>query len=121
MNEINRFLNNYSEVVQQQTQLLRSVIMETLPKIIETPDLPAKMIAYTYGPNYADVICVIFPSKKGVKLSFNRGPLLPDPEKILEGTAKTTRYITIKNDEQILSPVTKELLQQALKLYRENN
>ena len=93
--------------------------MQQLPGILEQLDMPAKMIAYCYGQRYVDLICCIFPSQKGLKLSFYKGIDLPDPYGLLEGNAKTTRYIGIKNDEQIDSPGLQKLVAAALAAYNE--
>jgi hypothetical protein len=76
------------------------------------------MIAYCYGQKYSELICVIIPSKKGLKLGFNRGSTLPDPDKLLQGTGKISRYIEIYNDEQIESNAVKKLIITALNKYR---
>ncbi|MBO9595320.1 MAG: DUF1801 domain-containing protein [Niabella sp.] len=114
---IEDFLALYPASVQKNALLLRQVILRQLPRIGEQLDLPAKMIAYSYSPSYADLICVILPSKKGLKLGFNKGPEIPDPEGLLQGTAKTTRYVVIDNPDQITSPGITKLLTAALKQY----
>ncbi|WP_300599382.1 DUF1801 domain-containing protein [Niabella sp.] len=115
---IEHFLASYSIPVQQHAALLRQVILRQLPGISEQLDLPAKMIAYSYGPGYAGLVCVLLPSKKGLKLGFNKGPEIPDPEGLLQGTAKTTRYVVIDNQDQITSPGIAKLLAAALEQYK---
>ncbi len=61
------FLGNYSKETIQLVMELRKVISSILPAVSEETDLAARMIAYTYGPRYTDMICTIIPSKKGVK------------------------------------------------------
>ncbi|MCD2425321.1 DUF1801 domain-containing protein [Niabella pedocola] len=112
------FLTLYPLSVQCNARLLRQVILGQLPGIDEQLDLPAKMIAYSYGPGYADLICVILPSKKGLKLGFNKGPEIQDPDGLLQGTSKTTRYVTIDNSEQIQAPAIARLLTAALEQYK---
>ena|SRR5665213_3218254 len=117
--EIDNFLSSYSDEVFSSALKLREVVSKSLPDIIEQIDIPAKMIAYCYGQKYVELICVIIPSKKGLKLGFNRGTELPDPEHLLEGTGKISRYVQIKSDAQIKSPALKKLLSNALALYRQ--
>jgi len=114
---INDFLSAYSEEVFTNTLKLREVLFANLPEIIEQLDLPAKMIAYCYSQKYAELICTIIPSKKGLKLGFNRGTELPDPGKLLEGTGKISRYVEIRSGEQISSTALKELIESALTAY----
>lgn len=116
--KINEFLSSYSEEVFENALLLREVLLTNLPEIIEQVDVPAKMIAYCYGQKYAELICMIIPSKKGLKLGFNRGAGLPDPGKLLEGTGKISRYIEIRSGDQISSPALKKLIENALTAYK---
>src|SRR5215510_14379684 len=115
---IDEFLSNYNESVFINALELRKILFANLPNIIEQIDLPAKMIAYCYGQKYAEMICTIIPSKKGLKLGFYKGVDLPDPENLLEGTGKISRYVVIKSEKQIKSPALKKLIVRALTAYR---
>lgn len=117
--EINGFLSQYDKPVFIKAIELRDLLMANLPNITEQIDLPAKMIAYCYGQKYEDLICVIIPSKKGIKLGFNRGVDLPDPDKLLEGTGKISRYVQIRTHERINSDALKNLLSNALIMYHQ--
>lgn len=114
---INNFLAQYDDEVFTNALKLRKVLLANLPNIIEQADVPAKMIAYCYGQKYAELICTIIPSKKGIKLGFNRGVYLPDPDKLLEGTGKISRYVEISSAQQINSPAVKKLIASALPAY----
>ncbi|WP_343306077.1 DUF1801 domain-containing protein [Chitinophaga niabensis] len=115
--DIITFLSSYDEKVTSDALLLRKLLFANLPDIEEQIDLPAKMIGYCYGQKYAELICMLIPSKKGLKLSFNRGSSLPDPDKLLQGTGKISRYVEIKGEEEINSPQLKRLLAAALEAY----
>ena len=114
---VNNFLSHYSDEVRTNAEKVREVLLSILPGITEQVDLPAKMIAYCYRQKYSDMVCVIIPSKKGLKLGFSRGIELPDPDKLLEGTGKISRYIVIASEKQIKSAALKKLIVSALKLY----
>ena len=116
--KISDFLASYSEQVYTRAVALRKVILGALPDVIEQLDIPAKMVAYCYGQKYAELICVLIPSKKGLKLGFSRGVDLSDPYHLLEGTGKISRYVEIKNEEQIQSPALQALLENALVAYK---
>ena len=116
--QIDEFLSNYSEEVFTHASELREVLLTNLPGIIEQIDVPAKMIAYSYGQKYAEMICTIIPSKKGLKLGFYKGVDLPDPDKLLEGSGKISRYVEIRSAEQIKSPALKKLIESALAAYK---
>ena len=113
------FLSQYDEGVFNNAMKLRDVVFANLPEITERIDISARMIAYCYGQKYTELICVIIPSKKGLKLGFNRGVDLPDPENLLQGAGKISRYVEIKSEEQIKSQGLKKLVQGGLKLYKE--
>jgi hypothetical protein len=115
------FLSSYPEEVCKNAWTLREVVFENLPDVIEQIDLSAKMIAYGYGQKYSELVCVIIPSKKGLKLGFNKGTDLPDPENLLEGTGKISRYVILKSETQITSQAIKQLLENALEAYRLRN
>jgi hypothetical protein len=113
------FLLAYDEAVCNGALQLRKIILSNLPGIIEQIDIPAKMIAYCYGQKYIEMICTIIPSKKGLKLGFNRGVDLPDPQHVLQGTGKISRYVEIKPGEAINLAAVKALLKTALAAYRQ--
>ena len=117
--KLDEFLSNYDEQVFGNALKLREVLFANLPNIIEQIDIAAKMIAYCYGQKYSELICTIIPSKKGLKLGFYKGIGLPDPDNLLEGTGKVSRYVDIKSTEQIKSPALKKLLVNALAAYRQ--
>jgi hypothetical protein len=117
--KIDEFLSTYSEDVFINALKLRKVLFATLPGIFEQIDIPAKMIAYCYGQKYSEMICTIIPSKKGLKLGFYKGVDLPDPDNLLKGIGKLSRYIDIRSDEQIGSPALKKLIENALAAYKQ--
>jgi hypothetical protein len=117
--KINSFLSQYDQRVFGNALALREVLFANLPGVTEQIDVPAKMIAYCYGQKYAEMICTIIPSRKGLKLGFYKGADLPDPDRLLEGTGKISRYVDIKSTEQINSSALKNLIVSALAAYRQ--
>ena len=112
------FLALYDAAVFENGMYLRTLLLQHLPNITEQLDMPAKMIAYCYGQRYVDMICTIIPSKKGLKLGFNRGVELTDPDGLLEGEGKISRYVVIRNKEMMDGKHLKALLDEALKAYK---
>lgn len=115
-----KFLSQYEEAVNSHALILREVIFKHLPDIIEQTDVKAGMIAYCYGQKYSQLICTIIPSKKGLKLGFNRGVELQDPSHILQGKGKISRYVEIVSEEQVHSNDLKKLILNGLDLYKHN-
>jgi hypothetical protein len=112
------FFSSYTGEVATRAIQLREVILKNLPGVTEMPDLPARMVAYCYGQKYIEMVCTIIPSKKGLKLGFAYGVDLPDPDGLLEGTGKLSRYAVINDEEQIKSAALKKLLSAALLAYK---
>jgi hypothetical protein len=114
---VEEFFSHFDKHVYELAMKLREIILDSLPGVAEVIDIPAKMVAYSYGQKYTELICIIIPSKKGVKLGFNRGTELPDPNGLLQGTGKISRFVVIKSEEQARSTELKKLLQDALSVY----
>lgn len=119
--DINNFLYSYSTDIQRIALNVRELLLLSLPDINEQIDSAAKMIAYSYGNSYRDLICVIIPSKKGLKVGFNRGVNLPDPDKLLEGNGKISRYVSISSESIIKSEAFRQLLHDAYIMYKNLN
>lgn len=111
------FFSPYGETVLEWALEAREVLLETLPGITEQLDLPARMVAYCYGQKYSELICVLIPSKNGLKLGFNRGTQLRDTDGLLEGKGKISRYVVIKSKHQIRSAAIRDLILNGLELY----
>ena len=109
-----KVLDQYNDAVRELGHKLRAYIMATLPDITEEEDIPANILGYTYGKGYKNVICTIIPSKKGIKLGFNKGASLPDPEQKLTGTGKVHKYVEIKTEEDISSLWLQSLMHEAI-------
>ncbi|MDD4208897.1 MAG: DUF1801 domain-containing protein [Bacteroidales bacterium] len=119
--DINNFLYSYSTDIQRMALNVRELLLLSLPDINEQIDSTAKMIAYSYGNSYRDLICVIIPSKKGLKVGFNRGVNIPDPDKLLEGNGKISRYVSISSESVIKSEAFRQLLHDAYIMYKNLN
>ena len=70
----------------------------------------------SYSPNergYEGVLA-IRASADGVRLYFNRGKGLPDPEKVLRGSGNQTRWIHLEGASAIARPAVARLIDDAL-------
>ena len=114
---VDDFISSYGETEQQLCFQIGDLIKSKFTDINEEVDLPAKMIAYSYGPTYKQLLFTVFPSKKGVKLGFNQGVLLNNDHGLLEGTGKVSRYIQFRSVEQLENPEIFNLLGEAYQLY----
>ena len=116
--DIENFLSAYNEKVVAHIEELRGIILGLLPGVIEQLDLPARMIAYCYGQKYIDMVCTLIPSRKGLKLGFYKGVDLPDPDNLLQGKGKISRYIEIKTADDIQHPGVTSLIEEAFAAYK---
>jgi hypothetical protein len=110
-------LSRYEEKIAQLGLQLRVFLFSELKGINEEVDATANIISFNYGKGYKNIICVIIPSKKGIKLGFYKGSELPDPEKLLTGTGKVHRFVEIKSVQDINNPALKRLLKEAVAAY----
>ena len=95
--------------------LLRQFLLTHLKGVTEQPDARAKVIGYSYGSGYKDLICTVMMSKKGIKLGFYKGSELPDPDHLLSGSGKVHRYVQINSEEDISNPALLDLLEHAVR------
>ena len=115
---IDDILAKFPEEVSSLALKLREFLLARLPEIKEQPDNAAKIIGYSYGPGYKQLISTIILSQKGVKLGFYKGGELKDPDKLLTGSGKVHKYVEIRS-QQDLSQALGNLLEQALKAYKQ--
>lgn len=87
------FLGGYPHSVRELFLEIQLLLEKELPNSQQELDIPAKMLAFSYGPGYKGMICVLLPSQRGVKLSFSKGAELANKHRLLEGTGKKTRYV----------------------------
>lgn len=118
---IEKFLADYSEDVFKNAKVLRELIHDNLPEVQEQLDVSAKMIAYCYGQKYTEMVCTLIPSKKGIKLGFYKGVDLHDPEGLLKGNAKLSRYVEVKSQKDIKTQPLTVLLKEAFDAYKTRN
>lgn len=114
----NSIFSKYDEKISSLALAARNFLIKNLSDIIEIPDLPANMLAYGYGKGYKDMICTIIPSKKEIKIGFNRGSEFKDSHNLLKGSGKVHKYIVIRTESDIHDPRVLELLEEALNAYR---
>ena len=108
--DVSDFLAEYPPAVSDVALELRRTILATIPDADETVDRPGRIVGYGYSPAYADLICVIIPSKTGVKLGMARGAKLADPDGLLEGRGKTHRYVVMTQPSDAKRRAVKQLL-----------
>jgi hypothetical protein len=109
-------LRTYIDKLDSKNQKLVRAIRSALRKRFPT----ANELAYDYGHalviGYApadrgiDAIVAIRASATGVSLYFSQGPTLPDPKRLLRGSAKQVRFIEVDAASQLEHPDVEALI-----------
>jgi hypothetical protein len=95
---------------------LRKSLRNRLPTAHEHVYEYTDWVVISYSPNehgYAGVLA-IRASADGVKLYFNNGKGLPDPGKLLKGSAKLVRYIPVEAPSTLARPAVVALIDAAI-------
>lgn len=111
------FLGGYPLPVRELFLETQHLLEQELPNSQQELDIPAKMLAFSYGIGYKGMVCVLLPSQKGVKLSFSKGAELSNKHGLLEGPGKKTRYVELSKS-LLKKPELLELIRSA-KLFHE--
>jgi len=91
---------------------LRTLVKETVPEAEER--VYPGWHAFGYRHPEAGYFCGIFPYDDMVKLYFEHGASLPDPDGLLEGDGKRTRYVVARTEESLRLSDVKDLLRAAV-------
>jgi hypothetical protein len=97
--ELLKFLSAYDKPVVALALALRKKVLTAAPLATETiyDAYNAVAIGYSFTGRLREGFCHIAVYPQHVNLGFNCGTDLPDPHKLLEGTGKRTRHVTLRN------------------------
>jgi hypothetical protein len=98
------------------TVALRRALRKRLPSAHEIVYEYSDNVVISFSPNehgYAGVLALRV-SAEGVKLYFNQGKGLPDPDKLLQGSAKQVRWIPVDGASTLARPEVVALIDAAL-------
>ena len=105
------FLSNYSEDVQAIARKLRDIARHEMKHAQEF--LYYNAISYSLTSSFLDRICYIRPLAARVTLGLLHGRRLEDPDHILQGIGKRSRYVRIRAVDEAKSSSVKELVKAA--------
>jgi hypothetical protein len=110
------YLAAYDPHVSNLTLALRDLVLEEAPGAIESVIKGyALAIGFSFtGKPLKDGFCHIVAYSGHVNLGFNRGALLPDPNRVLEGDGKSIRHITLRSESELERPFMRRYLQAAI-------
>lgn len=110
------YLDSYDPYVSNLTLALREVVLEEAPDAIESISKGyAVAIGFSFtGKPLKDGFCHIVTYSSYVNLGFNRGALLPDPNKVLLGSGKSVRHITIRSEQEMSRAIVRRYLRMVI-------
>jgi hypothetical protein len=111
--DIANLLTDFAPEIQSLALATRAFVLRVIPDIGERVDVKARMIGYSYGPRYADMVGMIMPTKAGVILGIAYAMEFADPKKLLEGTGKLHRHVKLKSESDLESAALKSLVKAA--------
>ena len=94
----------------------RKTLRERLPTAHEVVYEYRDCVVISFAPNQLGMegVFAIRASADGVVLYFNRGKELPDPAKLLQGSGKQTRSITLEGASTLARPEVARLMDEAI-------
>lgn len=111
---IEQLLAAHTPAVQGLAEALREHILAAAPAAQERVHPGWHAIGYT--DPICGYFCAIFPREAGVRLGFEFGALLDDPDRLLSGSGKQVRYVELTPGTALPSAAIDRLIQAALDL-----
>jgi hypothetical protein len=114
--ELRRLIVKFAPAHQRLIGTARRWLQKRLPAAHEVVYEYSDSFVISYSPNergYEGVLA-IRASANGVRLYFNRGKGLPDPAKLLRGSAKQVRWIDLEGASTLARPEVVRLIDEAI-------
>lgn len=109
---IARFAPGHLRLISAMRLALRRRLPSSYELVYEYRD--AFVISFSPSEHGYEGVLAIRAGEGGVKLYFNRGKELPDPEKLLRGSGKLVRFIIVDDETTLARPAVVSLLDQAI-------
>ena len=109
------FLAPYGKEITQLALRAREAVLKEEPDAIELiyDAYNAVTTAFSQTDGLKDAFCHVAVYSDYVNLGFNKGALLHDPKKRLQGKGTRIRHIKIENAGELMAPEVVELIRQA--------
>jgi hypothetical protein len=114
--ELRKLIEKFAPAQERLIGAMRRSVRERLPSAHEVVYEYRDWIVISYSPSgrgYEGVLA-IRADADGVKLYFNSGKGLPDPEKLLQGSANQVRWIRVEGASALARPAVASLIDEAL-------
>ena len=116
--ELRTLIDNFAPAHLRLIGAMRRWLLKRLPTahevVYEYLNLGAVVISFSPNEHGYEGVLAIRASADGVKLYFNRGKELPDPEKLLQGSGKQTRSIDVEGAATLARPAVASLIDEAM-------
>jgi len=109
------FLKPYDRNIRDLALAIRNFVIPEMAPCIEFIYDAYNAVAFGYGPteSHDDGAIHVAVYSKYVNLGFNQGAHMKDPAKLLKGTGKNVRHITIKSEADLRRPEIRQYLREA--------
>ena len=110
--QLRTFVDKLDPKNQKLFKSVRAALRKRFPTANELAyDYPSSLVV-GYAPSDKGIQSVVAISARadGVQLFFNQGPKLPDPKKLLQGSAKQVRFIQLDSATRLAHPDVKALI-----------
>lgn len=107
-----QFLAAYPASIRMIAERLRRLVCDTVPTASE--HVYPGWRALGYRDPQSGYFCGIFPQQDHVRLLFEHGAALPDPDGILTGATRQVRYVAVRDAAAIPVGSVQRLLRAAL-------
>lgn len=110
---IDKFVPAHLRLISAMRRSLRKRLPTACEVVYEYQNQGAVVISYSPNERGYEGVLVIRATADGVKLYFGRGKELPDPEKLLQGSANT-RWIDMEGASTLARPAVASLIEEAI-------
>ncbi len=120
--QLKTFLKPYDSSTQKLALSLRQIVLDEMGPCYEHiyDAYSAVAIGYGVGPRMPDFIFHIAVYSNHVNLGFNWGATLPDPDRLLEGSGKQIRHISIRTEADLAKPVLRQYIKKAMAAFADD-
>jgi hypothetical protein len=114
--QLRSLIEKFDPKDQQLIRALRSALRKRFPTANELVYDYGFSLVIGYSPTEAGIESIVSTSARadGVSLYFMNGPQLPDPKKLLMGSAKQVRFITVESASRLKHPDVEALIAAAV-------
>ena len=114
--QLRSFIGRIDPKDQKLIRSVRAALRKRFPTANELAYDYNNSIVISYSPtdHGIDGIVAISVRATGVALYFNQGPKLPDPNKLLQGSAKQTRFVRLNAARQLANPDVEAMIAAAI-------